>query len=341
MPRFLISAAALALCATAEASVGLATISGVEGDGPITVCYPSPDPAQRVVRGPLTLEVALNGTPSRGNGRLVVVSHGSGGSPLVHTDLARALVDRGFIVAMPEHVGDNFRDMSKLGPESWKRRPAEVSRAIDAVGRDPRFAPLLALDRVGIFGMSAGGHAALTLAGGRWSPARLAEHCEAHIAEDFHGCVGLATRLTGGYFDGWKKTIALWVIRWKLDDSTSYAYTDPRIAVAVADVPFASDFDPRSLAEPRAPLALVVSRKDKWLVPRFHAEAILGACKACTRLAELPDGGHGALLSPFPPGLSGLAAELLGDPPGFDRATAVPEAERRIAAYFSERLPAR
>jgi len=85
------------------------------------------------------------------------------------------------------------------------------------------------------------------------------------------------------------------------------------------------------------PVALVTARQDKWLLPRFHSDAVLQTCKLCTRLADFPNGGHGALLSPFPPGLSGLLAELLDDPPGFDRA-ALPEAERRIAAFFSSHL---
>jgi len=53
-----------------------------------------------------------------------------------------------------------------------------------------------------MYGMSAGGHTALTLAGGRWSPARFTKHCEAHIAEDFAACVGLATQLRGNFLEG-------------------------------------------------------------------------------------------------------------------------------------------
>src|SRR5262249_25124437 len=189
---------AILLCAfTAEAAVGVTEIPGQDGDGPVTIYYPSSSEAQPLRRGPFTLQMAWQGTPVRGNGRLVVISHGSGGSPWVHADLARVLVEEGFVVAMPEHRGDNFKDHSMVGPESWKRRPAEVSRAIDPVGADARFKPLLALDKVGMYGMSAGGHTALVLAGGRWSPARFAAHCETHIAEDFQGCVGLTTRLTG------------------------------------------------------------------------------------------------------------------------------------------------
>jgi predicted dienelactone hydrolase len=110
--------------------------------------------------------LAEQAAPVRGNGRLVVISHGSGGSPWVHADLARSLVEAGFVVAMPQHRGDNYRDDRDPGPDSWTLRPQEVSRAIDAVAQDPRFAPLLKLDKVGMYGMSAGGHTALSMAGG-------------------------------------------------------------------------------------------------------------------------------------------------------------------------------
>src|SRR5882672_7573272 len=171
-PAVFLLAAALALPAAAQAAVGVTEIAGKDGGGPVTVFYPSSAEAQPLKRGPFALHLASQGAPVRGNGRLVVVSHGSGGSPWVHSDLARALVESGFVVASPEHRGDNYKDLSAAGPESWKRRPDEVSRAIDSVGQDPRFAPLLALDKVGMYGMSAGGHTALSLAGGRWSPAR-------------------------------------------------------------------------------------------------------------------------------------------------------------------------
>ena len=77
------------------------------------------------------------------------------------------------------------------------------------MARDGRFAPLLSLDRVGMYGMSAGGHTALVLAGGRWSPSVLLKHCEAHLAEDFQTCVGLAARLHGDFLDGVKKWVAM------------------------------------------------------------------------------------------------------------------------------------
>jgi predicted dienelactone hydrolase len=340
MIPLLLAAALASLALAARAGVGLASLPGVQGDNPVTVFYPSAQADRPVQRGPFTLAAAEDAPPARGNGRLVVISHGSGGNAWVHSDLARTLVDAGFVVAVPLHRGDNAFDPGKPGPESWKQRPAEVSRAIDAVAQAPRFAGLLALDRVGVYGMSAGGLTALTLAGGRWSPARFVRHCEAHIADDFPFCVGLITALKGDAFDEVRKKTALLVIRHRFDDTTWYTHQDPRVQAVVASVPAAAVFDPASLAAPRVPLAFVTAGGDKWLAPALHAGAILQAClPRCTLLADLPAAGHGAFLSPPPPPerLGPIAADLLGDPPGFDRKQ-LPAVDRAIATFFSAHL---
>jgi len=328
---------ALGLLSALAQAAGLTEIAGREGDGPVTVFYPSGATAAPLKRGPFTLTAAWQGTPVRANSRLVVVSHGSGGSAWVHADLAAVLVEAGFVVALPEHRGDNYRDKSEIGPESWKRRPAEVSRAIDAVAADPRVAALVAIDKVGVYGMSAGGHTALTLAGGRWSPAQIARHCDTNIAADFQSCVGLTTQLRGDLLDNVKIWSALAVIRWRFSDANWQNYRDPRVAAVVAGVPYAADFDMLSFAKPPVPLGLVTAGQDRWLVPRFHSSAVLQACAPCERVADIPGGGHGALLSPLPPNLTGLVAELLGDPPGFDRRV-LPDVDRKIAAFFGKYL---
>lgn len=335
--RHLVAALLVGLVGPGQAAVGLTTLPATAEDGPVTIYYPTSAPPRDVRRGSLQLMLAPDAPPSVGNRRLVVVSHGSGGSPWVHADLARALVDAGFVVALPEHRDDNHRHDGRPGPDSWKLRPAEVSRAIDAVGRDPRFGPHLALDRVGLYGMSAGGHTALSLAGGRWSPGNFKRHCEAHIAEDFNTCVGLITRQTGGVFDPLKRAVALAVIRARFDDDQWQVHSDARIAAIVAAVPAAADFDMASLAAPPVPLALVTAGQDRWLTPRFHAERVLAACAGCVHLAELPTAGHGAYLSPLPPGLSGLVGDLLNDPPGFDRAS-LKAVDQGIVGFFGQRL---
>jgi len=132
------------------ADVGLAVIPAKDGAGLVTVFYPSRSEAKAIQKGPFALHAALDGEAKAGNGRLIVISHGSGASPWVYSDLASALVEAGFVVALPEHAGDNYKDSSELGPVSWRRRPQEISAAIDAIGNDPRFAKELQLKRVGM-----------------------------------------------------------------------------------------------------------------------------------------------------------------------------------------------
>lgn len=333
--------AALALCAWAGAShaeMGLTALPSAPGlAGPVTVFYPSPDADRPLQRGPTALMAAENGAPAAGNGGLVVISHGSGGSPWTFTEIARRLVRAGFVVALPEHEGDNWHDHRLVGPESWKRRPVEVSRAIDAVLADARWAGRLDANQIGMYGMSAGGHTALALAGGRWSPARLAAHCDAHIGEDFNGCVGLSTELTGGLLDGPKKAMARWIVNRRFNDASAYGHTDPRIRAIVAEVPLAADFDPATLAQPVAPLGLVRAGADRWLVPRFHIDPVRAACTACELLVDMPEAGHGAFLAPPVPEPPPLLRRLLS----YDEPIAparLEQAHAQIVAFFQRRL---
>jgi predicted dienelactone hydrolase len=339
LQRFFAAAAWLGLCGLAQAGVGLIELPGIDGDRTVTVFYPSNSPQTETARGPFRFQFAVGGEPTAGNRRLVVISHGSGGSAWVHADLARQLVEAGFVVAAPEHRGDNWEEMSMPGPGSWKLRPGEVSRAIDAVARDSRLAPLVALDKVGMFGMSAGGHTALTLAGGRWSPAALLRHCELHLEDDFASCTGGATELTGGALDGLKKLIARPIIRFRLDDAGWYGQTDPRIQAIVAEVPFAVDFDLQTLSAPKVPLGLVRAGEDLWLTPRYHIDRVIQACRNCTLIADLPQAGHGSLLGPRPQEkyLSSSIARLLRDPPGFDTAQVAPT-NARIVEFLRTHL---
>ena len=298
--RTLCTLTALALSGSPGlAQVGLTELPGMPGDGPVTVFYPSSSPATSVRRGIFNLQVANGGAALRGNGRLIVISHGSGSAPWVQSDLAQHLVRAGYIVALPEHAGDNSRDMGKVGPESWKQRPQEVSRAIDVLSRDARFGPLFDASRVGVHGMSAGGpldglKKAIALPLIRWN-------------------------LSG--------------------DPASYGHTDPRTKAVISAVPFAADFDPQTLTNPVAPLGLIQAQQDRWLVPRFHSAAVIAQCTTCETIADMPQAGHGALLAPLPPDLQGRVGRLVADPPGFQRSDLPALYQRIEAFFNKHLLP--
>lgn len=338
---FLIAGPANAAGPDASFNIGLTRLTQPDG-GELTVFHPTAVPEAPIRQGPFTLAVALDAAPVKGNGRLVVISHGSGGSPWVHYDLARALVRRGFTVALPQHRADNYRDHSAPGPASWRIRPREVSAAIDRIAAS-RFGRHLETASVGVFGGSAGGHTALAFAGGRWSEARFRDHCEQHAERDFAACAGMLTHLRGNATDGFKLWALKRVIGWKFSDTTLQEHSDARVKAALAMAPCAADFVPASLRQPRIPLGLVVARQDVHLVPAFHVERILAACQPrCELVMDLAQGSHGAMLSPAPPLDDGsLAQRLLGDPPGFPRQRAIAELNARIVGFFERHLRGR
>ena len=328
-----------AATASAWAATGLTELPATDARPAVAVFYPTEADGPPVQRDGFSLPLVEGAAPQRGNGRLIVISHGSPSNPWVNADLAIALVRAGFVVVAPWHLKDNSEHPSDAGPVAWARRPGEVSAAIDVIAQDARFAPLVDLRRVGAYGMSAGGHTMLTLAGGRWSAATLRDHCEQHLAEDFAACTGPFISLSGdgGWLDGVKLTVARWAVRWFFRDATWRQHRDERIVAIVAGVPLAADFDLASLAEPAVPLALVTAREDVWLRPAFHSDAVLRACKSCEPLADFPHGGHAALLSPLPQ-RGGRIGELIQDPPGFDRAREVPAVNARIVAWLQHQL---
>ena len=319
--------------------MGMTVLSVPGHTGPVTVFYPSSGAAVDVKRGPFTMQLATEGTAVLGNRRLVVFSHGSGGAPWPLTDLARSFVAAGYVVAMPEHDGDNYRDTHLQGPATWNLRPGEVSQAIDTVQKDSRFAPLIDFDRVGVYGTSAGGLTALVLAGGQWSPANFQRYCLAHMAEDFPACVGLTVQLKGNWGDAIKLTVAGWVHRLWFGDETRFSYQDPRVKAAVASVPMAVPFELSTLAKPAVAVGLIVARRDQWLAPHAHVLAVQAACASCTVLLDLPDAGHGSLFSPWPAELAQSLSPMLVDPPGFNRAE-LPGLYKKMVAFFTTHLDA-
>ncbi len=329
---------AISVVIQCDAAVGLIELPAAGDFGPLTVLYPTTARPTVIQRDGFSMSVAVEGQPDAGAGRLVVISHGSPASPWVYSDLAKSLVEAGFTVAFPEHYADNSRDASEPGPPSWRRRPLEVSKAIDRLQGDSRFSRLLNFSSVGMYGMSAGGHTALTLAGGRWSPSLLRDHCQNHLADDFVTCAGPSVGLTGSVLDGPKKALVRAINDVKFNDPAWYSHTDARIKVAVAGVPFAVDFDPDSFSKLTAKLGIISARKDRWLVPKYHSDFILTHCKECVHLLDLPTGAHGALLSPLFPNLSSHMATLIGDPPDFDRATSVPRINAAITSFFKQNL---
>jgi predicted dienelactone hydrolase len=307
------------------APVGMRQIQS--GGMTITLVYPTAAVAKDVTYGAFTVQIASNAAPlpadstaASGKRALIVLSHGTAGSALPEHTLAATLARAGFVVAQPEHRGDNWQDFNHAGPESWKTRPQDVSETIDAVAQDPVLAPLVDTRRVGVHGMSAGGATGLVLAGAQWSMLNLIQHCAQHLEEDIGFClVGLRQlpelqaqrRRQFDQARGVPKPYmpaSLKVAFGGRGVEASDPRPDSRITAVSLSVPVGVIFTPDSLSRIRIPVAVSTSGNDGVLLPRFHSQHVLKHCNSCTPLSDHPTAGHFDWLSPWPASIAQTVA---------------------------------
>jgi predicted dienelactone hydrolase len=299
----------------------------------------------------------LNAAPAPaapGSRKLVVLSHGTAGSQEPDFQLAVTLAKAGFVVAQPLHRGDNFRDFSQAGPESWKTRPQDVSETITAVSRDAVLGAQINTQQVGVHGMSAGGVTGLALAGAQWRMLNLIQHCAQHLDEDIGFCLnGLGQRplqqsLRKGQFAlGRMLTESSAPANFKAlhGGASPSASSDPRpdmriTAVSLA-VPVGAIFTAESLSRIRIPVGLITAGDDSVLLPRFHSQHVLKHCSSCILLSDHPTAGHFDWLAPWPANVAKTVAATQmrgGLPnPAFSDA-AHQKAFEQIALFFKQTL---
>ena len=258
---------------TASAQVGMQQMQ--VGAMAVTLIYPTTSVASTQTLGPFSIDVDLGAPALEKRQRLIVMSHGSGGSPLADHALAAAFAKEGFVVAQPLHEGDNYRDQRLAGPDTFVKRPGEVTQVIDALANNPRWSGRLALDQVGVHGMSAGGVTGLSLAGAQWRLLDLLRHCKAHAKDDeafcFQGANSAAARAERqAAFDITDKTpeadLPAELTAWHGGRSPEAPQADPRpdvrIAAVTLAVPVAAIFSAESLARIRIPVGVVGAQRD-------------------------------------------------------------------------------
>ena len=356
----------LLAASASQAQVTSVGMRQIQSNGmPITLVYPTAAVAQDVTYGAFTVQIASNAEPlpadstaASGKRALIVLSHGSAGSALPEHTLAATLARAGFVVAQPEHRGDNWQDFSKAGPESWKTRPQDVSETIDAVARDTELAELVDTRRVGVHGMSAGGVTGLVLAGAQWRMLNLIQHCAQNLDEDIGFCLnGLGGKTWPQLQRKTQFFMAKVLTESNAPDNLKVVHggnpkttaqgqghdprPDPRVAAVSMAVPVGVIFTPESLARIRIPVGLSTSGDDGVLLPRFHSQHVLKHCKTCTTLSDQPQAGHFDWLSPWPASMAQTVADTQmrgGLPkPAFTDADRQ-KAFDQIAVFFKQKL---
>ena len=269
---------------------------------PLLVLYPTGTLGRPEPIGPYTLDVALNAPIQPGPFPLVLISHGTGGTPLTHRLLAHFLARRGFVVGLPRHHANHRDDNSWHNtPDNLVARPHHLALAID--GLLAEFGVALRPDWVALIGHSLGGYTALALAGGQ--PGSLPhEHA-----------------------DGTPQLIPV--------------APDARVRALVLLAPATVWYRAAAaLREVRVPILLLMGDKDEW-TPDFHAQIVLNgvADRQQVQLRIIENAGHYSFFSPFPPERTGPAFPPSQDPPGFDRAQFQGELQAEILEFLLQQLP--
>ena len=300
-------------------------------DGYIDVALWYPSNAAEADRsfGAYRMQVSMNAQAALGKFPLVVVSHGTGGSSLSHYRFALALARSGFVVAAPEHPGDNYRDRSLVADARYGyERPRQVSRVLDDLLADPEWKDRIDSDRIGAIGHSAGGATVAALIGGVPDPNRVRTHCQT-VKED-PACAFRDPKL--GVAPGGPAPLAL-----PASVAASGSVSDPRIRAAVLLAPFGVPFVPGSFKESRATVLLIGAEFDEALARQYNYEYLRQQLpSAAARLA--PGAGHYSFIAPpvaeFRAGF-GPAAQ---DPPGFDREAFQAQLSGEFVEFFSKAL---
>jgi predicted dienelactone hydrolase len=268
---------------------------------PVMVCYPTQEPECQRSLGPYTVSAAWDATPLPGEHPLVMLSHGSGSSPLVNRDLALTLARAGYVVGMPLHPGDNRDDRSLQDAlQNLQQRPRHLQLAINAVLESSLF-PGMKPHGIALIGHSLGAYTALALAGGQ--PRTLPE---------------------------------VWPDR--PTEAIAVAH-DPRVTALVLLAPAVIWFHaPGALDAVQVPVLMLAGDQDTVTPPPHHADLVARQLPRQDLLdyRTINGAGHFSFLSVFPPRMQQPAFAPAQDPPGFDRAAFQAQLAEDIMKFLRE-----
>ncbi len=285
----------------------------------IMTWYPTMEKAEDTMFGPYKIRAARDAKIKDGVYKLIVISHGSGGSHLGHRDTAIYLAERGYLVAAVLHPENNFLDNSADRRErNWKNRPGHISKALDYILNESGFKDNIDKKSIAIIGYSAGGYTALALAGGIPDIANIRNHC-AKVNDDQGFCRGHGFLFT--IFGSKKPNII----------ENTY---DSKIKAVVLLAPLGVLFkDRQSLSKVTVPVRIYRAEKDDVLRFPYHAESIRQNLSIKPEYVVVRNACHYSFLAPFPEN-----ADLAKDPPGFDRVKFHSVMNREIFEFLSRSL---
>jgi predicted dienelactone hydrolase len=253
---------------------------------------------------------------------LVLLSHGTGGSPSSLLWLAEHLAAHGYLVAAVEHFGNTYGNDTKEGAMAQWRRPVDLSRTLDALLADSRFASRIDVSRVGAAGISSGGYTVIALAGGIYHPERMGSYCQDNPLQK--GCRPDARATFETIPDR---------------DAASSSYEDPRFRAVFALAPaLGAGFAAEDLATIKIPVGIVASAQDE-MVPLKDNAGRYAQLIPSAQLTVLPKGGHFTFIAMCnEKGIANAQTVCVDHDPKVDRQAVHEQVGKLVVQFFDTNL---
>lgn len=315
---------AMSTALSTEQSVGFQIVQVTDADETFTagIWYPTQaKPMPTTLLGVVLMDVARNAPISGQDFPLVVISHGNGGGPASHADLALALANAGYVVVAPMHNGDNYVDQSAVGSTSWlPQRTREIHMTIDYMLVDWQYHDHINPERIGAFGLSAGGFTVLTAVGAEPDLGMVMTHCSEtpeFVCELLHSVKSpfLSTEVS------------------TIDNSFEH---DLKIKAAVVAAPaLGFTMGPNGLDNVHVPIQLWSAEDDVNVPYDTNTRLIREALDSQVEFHSVPGAGHFSFLAPC-----GLLAppEICSEKGQFDRKVFHDEMNASVIRFFEENM---
>jgi predicted dienelactone hydrolase len=328
IPFLLASAASAEQVSSAKtyaAGISRITVSSPDGSFDTMIWYPTSGAEVTWQAGPFTVS-ATRDAPLAQDHRFPVVlfSHGSGGSPLGHRELAAMLARAGYVVVAPVHVGDAAGHPRQ--PNQSKvlvSRPRQAIAALDAVLENARFAPHVDVERISMIGYSAGGYTALVLAGAQPNFQKALAYCDKDGREDVGSCRPGNNDVQQG------ETVPVAV--------NTMPQHDFRLKALVLMDPLSFLFDQAGLASVTMPTLLMRPQDDAFLRSNANAQALAQNLPNRPEETVVP-GGHFVFIDPCPPALRKEAPLICVDAATIDRGAIHVQIEHQVRTFLDTHL---
>lgn len=280
---------------------------------PIFVHYPTHYESKPTAFGPYVIDVSVNADIAEGKFPLVIISHGTGGSPLLYRTLSLFLAKNGYVVAMIEHYGNNRLNNELEGKnENFVNRLRHLTQTIDYLFSDKEFAKCLQKDNVAVIGHSIGANTALVLAGGE--PISYSDYIR-QFGQTLH--MGEETNEMSFILDERIKAAVLFALTpgWFTGDN--------------------------SLKNIKIPVRIYNAEKDDY-IPYNQVESFLEVAKTNPLIdfKLVKDAGHFSFLSPFPATIKDKVGLAARDPEGFDRENFHNRLQTEIHTFLNNKVNA-